>query len=70
MLVSKAPVLAELLHEYYEPGELRDVAQLFGIELPELSSSSTKQEWLALARQLVDNLEQGNHRLLILTLLE
>lgn len=70
MLLSKVPILAELLQEYYEPGELRDVAQLFGIEFPELWSSSTKQEWLALARQLVENLEQGNHRLLLQTLLE
>lgn len=70
MLLSKVPVLAALLQEYYEPGELHDVAQLFDIELPELWSSSTKQEWLALARQLVENLEQGNHRLLLQALIE
>lgn len=70
MLLSKVPILAELLQEYYEPGELRDVAQLFGIELPELWSSSTKQEWLALVRHVVANLEQGNHRLLLQTLLD
>lgn len=70
MLLSKVPVFAVLLKEYYEPGELRDVAQLFGIELPELWSSSTEQEWLALARQLVEKLEQGNCRLLVQTLIE
>ena len=70
MLASKVPVLAELLQEYYEPGELQDVAILFGIELPELWSSSTKQEWLAVARQLVEQLEQGNYHVLLQTLLE
>lgn len=70
MLASKVPILAELLQEYYEPGELRDVAQLFGIELPELWSSSTKQEWLAVARQLIENLEQGNYHVLLQTLLD
>jgi hypothetical protein len=70
MLLSKVPVLAVLMQEYYEPGELRDIAQLFSIELPELWSASTKQEWLALARQLIENLEQGNHRLLVQALIE
>jgi hypothetical protein len=70
MLASKVPILAELLQEYYEPGELHDVAKLFGIELPELWSSSTKQEWLAVARQLVEQLEQGNYHVLLHTLLE
>lgn len=70
MLASKMPILAELLQEYYEPGELRDVAQLFGIELPEFWSSSTKQEWLAVARQLIENLEQGNYHVLLQTLLD
>ncbi|MEW6248326.1 MAG: hypothetical protein AB1555_16680 [Nitrospirota bacterium] len=69
MLASKVTILAELLQEYYEPGELRDVAQLFGIELPELWSSSTKQEWLAVARQLIEHLEQGNYHVLLQTLL-
>lgn len=70
MLASKVPILAELLQEYYEPGELQDVAKLFGIELPELWSSSTKQEWLAVARQLVEQLEQGNYHVLLQTLLD
>ncbi|MGQ0694187.1 MAG: hypothetical protein ACT4OL_01255, partial [Nitrospiraceae bacterium] len=70
MLASKVPILAELLQEYFEPGELQDVAKLFGIELPELSSSSTKQEWLAVARQFIEQLEQGNYHVLLQTLLE
>jgi hypothetical protein len=70
MLASKVPILAELLQEYYEPGELQDIAKLFGIELPELWSSSTKQEWLAVARQLVERLEQGNYHVLLQTLVE
>lgn len=69
MLVTKVPILTEILQEYYEPGELKDVARLFGIELPELWSSA-KQEWLAVARQLVEQLEQGNHHALLQTLLE
>lgn len=68
MLASKVPILAELLEEYYEPGELQDVAKLFGIELPGLWSS--KQEWLAVARQLVEQLEQGNYYVLLQALLE
>src|SRR5712691_9198552 len=70
MLASKVPILAELLQDYYEPGELRDVAKLFGIELPELWPSSTKQEWLAVARQLVEQLEQGNYHVLRQTTLK
>jgi len=70
MLLSKVPVLAVLLENYYEPGELHEVAQLFGIELPNLYSSSRKQEWLALAHHLVKSLEQGNHRLLLQALIE
>jgi hypothetical protein len=70
MLASKVPILAELLQEYYEPGELQDVAKLFGIELPDLWASSTSKEWLAVARQLVEQLEHGNYRVLLDTLLE
>lgn len=70
MLALKVPILAELLQEYYEPGELHDVAKLFDIELPELCSSSTKQEWLAVTRQLVERLEQGNYHVLLQTLLD
>ena len=70
MLASKVPILAELLQQYYEPGELLDVAKLFGIELPELGSYSTKQEWLAVARQVLEQLEQGNYHVLLQTLLE
>jgi hypothetical protein len=69
MLPSKVPILAEILQEYYEPGELRDVARLFDIEL-KLWSSSAKQEWLAVARQLIEQLEQGNHHVLLQTLLD
>ncbi len=69
-LISKVPILAELLQEYYEPGELREVANLFGVELPELWEGAPKQQWLAAARQLVERLEQGNHNLLLQTLLE
>src|SRR5262249_3900572 len=54
----------------YEPGELQDVGKLFGVELPELWYEEHKQQWLAVARELVERLEQGNHRLLLLTLLE
>jgi hypothetical protein len=70
MFPSQVPILAELLQEYYEPGELQDVAKLFGIGLPELWSSSTKQEWLAVVRQLVEGLEQGNYHALLQSLLE
>jgi hypothetical protein len=70
MLASKVPILAEILQEYYEPGELLAVARLFGIGLPELWPSSSKQEWLAVARELVERLEQGNHHALLQTLLE
>ncbi|MBI4269033.1 MAG: hypothetical protein HY615_01755 [Candidatus Rokubacteria bacterium] len=69
-LVSKVPILAELLHQYYEPGELQDVGKLFGVELPELWYDAPKQQWLAFARELVERLEQGNHHLLLRTLLE
>jgi len=69
-LISKVPILAELLPEYYEPDELREVANLFGVELPELWEGAPKQQWLAAARQLVARLEQGNHNLLLQTLLE
>jgi hypothetical protein len=70
MLASKIPILAEMLEEYYEPGELQEVAKLFGVDLAIQTWSPTKQEWLAIARQLVENLEQGNHHALLQTLLE
>jgi len=70
ILASKVPILAELLQQYYEPGELLEVARLFGIELPELWSSAPKQEWLAATRQILEQLEQGNYHLFLQTLLE
>ncbi len=70
MLVSKIPILAEILEEYYEPAELQEVGKLFGVELEARSWSPTKQEWFAIARQLVENLEQGNHHALLQTILE
>jgi hypothetical protein len=70
MLASKVPILAELLQQYYEPGELQEVAKLFGIELPETWSSSTKQEWLAVVRQILEHLEEDNYHILLQTLLE
>lgn len=69
-LVSKVPILAELLQEYYEAGELKEVANLLGVELPDLWDSAPRQVWLAAARQLVERLDQGNHHLLLQTLLQ
>jgi hypothetical protein len=69
MLASKIPILAEMLEEYYESGELQVVAKLFGVELEVQIWSTTKQEWLAIARQLVESLEQGNHHALLQTVL-
>lgn len=68
MLAPKVPILAALFEEYYEPGELQDVARLFGIELG--FWSSTRQECLAVARQLVEQSDRGNHHVLLQTLLE
>ena len=70
ILASKIPILASMLEEYYEPGELEEVAKLFGVVLEEQTWSRTKQAWLVIARQLVDNLEQGNHHALLQTILE
>src|SRR3972149_11263796 len=70
ILASKVPILAELLQQYYEPGELLEVARLFGIELPDLCSPPPKQEWLAAPRQILEQLEQGNYHLFLQTLLE
>ena len=70
MLASKIPILAEMLEEYYEPGELEEIAQLFGVELEEQTWSRTKQGWLVVARQLVEKLEHGNHHALLQTILE
>ena len=70
ILASKIPILAEMLKEYFEPGELEEVAKLFGVELARQAWSETKQGWLAIARQLVENLEQGNHHALLQTILE
>jgi len=49
---------------------LEEVAKLFGVVLEEQTWSRTKQAWLVIARQLVDNLEQGNHHALLQTILE
>ena len=70
MLASKIPTLAEMLEEYYEPGELEEIAKLFGVELEEQTWSRTKQAWLVVARQLVEKLEHGNHHALLQTILE
>ena len=70
MLASIIPILADLLQEYYESGELQDVARLFSVELPDLWPSSTSQQWLAVARHLIQQLDQGNHYALVLTLVQ
>jgi hypothetical protein len=71
MLASKIPILAELLQKYYdEPGELQEVAKLFGIELPELWSDAPKAQWLAAAKQILGQLEQGNYYIFLQTVLE
>jgi hypothetical protein len=70
MLAFKVPILAEILEEYYEPGELQEVVKLFGVELGVQTWSPTKQEWLTIARELVERLEQGNYHALLQTVLE
>lgn len=68
MPMSNIPILAEVLRQYYGPDELQDVANLFavGFEI----SSSTPQEWLSVARRLVERLADGNHHVLLETLLD
>ena len=70
MLASKIPILASMLEEYYEPGELEELAKLFDVVLEEQTWSRTKQAWFVIARQLVNNLERGNHHALLQTILE
>jgi len=57
-LASRVPILAELLQQYYEPAEFKGVAKLFSIEFSDLFSSSTKEDWLEVARQVVE--QAGN----------
>jgi hypothetical protein len=70
MPISKISLLAALLQEYYESGELLGVADLFGITLPTLWPHSQGQEWLAVAREMVTRLDQGNFHALLHTVLD
>lgn len=70
MIASKVPILAEFLRQYYEPFEIQEVASLFGIELPVLTSVSTNVDWLKVAIQVLERLEQSNYQRLLQTLIE
>ena len=70
MLAFKIPILGEMLQKYYDAAEIQQVAAIFGIELEMPSWSPTNQEWLTIARNLVENLEQGNYHALVETILE
>jgi hypothetical protein len=62
------PQLATLLRNYFEPSEFLEHAQIFGLTF-ELFAD-TPPTWLAVARQLVEQLEYGNNRAFLESVVE
>jgi hypothetical protein len=59
---SQIPVLAEVLELYYTEDELREMAAIFDVTLPEETIGRFPRfNWLAVARQLVEKVDHGNH---------
>jgi hypothetical protein len=59
---SHIPLLAEVLELYYSFDEFMEMASIFDVNLSEESIWKRGQfSWLAAARQLVEQIEHGNH---------
>jgi hypothetical protein len=68
---SSIPILAEILELYYEPEEFTELASIFDVPFEhDVTWRGGRWSWLGVARQLVEKLDHGNHRLLIESLLE
>jgi hypothetical protein len=59
------PVLAELLGAYYSPEELRELALLFDVNI-----AYDEMRWMGVARRIVEEINRGNNRLMLDTVLE
>ena len=57
--------LAEVLDTYYSEDEFRDLASIFDVDL-----GRHELKWLLVARQLVERLDHGNHRVMLEAVLE
>jgi hypothetical protein len=56
------PLLAEVLELYYTEDGLRQMAAIFDVKLPEEPIGRFPRfNWLAVARQLVERIDHGNH---------
>jgi hypothetical protein len=59
---SHIPLLAEVLELYYTYGELMEVAAIFDVTFENSTVWKTQNfNWLGAARQLVEQLDHGNH---------
>ena len=70
MLASSIPQLSSLLWEYYSPEELITLAGIFHVALPQDSELKDKQDFLAFASKLFSEIENGNTRAFVDSLVE
>lgn len=59
------PILAEVIDSYYSEEEIGELAAIFDVNL-----LITQRQGLAVARRLIEGLDQGNHRVMLEAVLE
>jgi hypothetical protein len=62
------PLLAEILELYYSQEELMELASVFDVTLPDTRRTG-KFNWLTIARQLIEQIDTGNHYAMLASLL-
>jgi hypothetical protein len=70
-LTRKIPILATVLEAYYDLSELGETAAAFGVNLQfGYDDSERKTQWFRVAKQIIDNVDQGTNYVLITELID
>jgi hypothetical protein len=67
---SLIPVLAEVLELYYDYHELTELASIFEVNWTGEIFAGSQFRWLPVARQLVEQIDRGNHYVMLASLLD
>lgn len=70
MIAPLIPKLATLLATYFETAEFIEMAAVFGVRTEVSDDDSGRSQWFSVARQLLENPDLENTRLLLASLLE
>jgi hypothetical protein len=67
---SLIPLLAEVLELYYDYHEITQLAEIFEVNWTGDIFAGNQFRWLAVARQLIEQIDRGNHYIMVESLLD